>query len=173
MHISRIALLGLFALLCIAPAQAQQPDPPSIALKAPATSVPMSAEKAATIRRLLTLLGTEKLTQQRIALVLSSMQAAMPDASPDLWTKIRASINYNELVELLVPIYSRHYTQQDVDGLIAFYQTPLGQKVVSQLPQISKESLLAGQQWGQQKAQEILAQVQREQAAKKAPAQSR
>lgn len=155
MNITRFALLGLLGLATIAPASAQQsvPPPPTQYVVAPAAPVP--AEKAATIRHLLTLLGTAKLTQQRVTLMLSSMKTAMPDVSPELWAKVRASINYDELVELIVPIYNRHYTQQDIDGLIAFYQTPLGQKVVSELPQISQESFVAGQQWGQQKVQEI------------------
>jgi len=162
MKITHFALLALFALPCAAPVSAQQtvPLPAPVYTTAPA---PVPAEKAATIRRLLALMGTVKLSQQMMTQMFSSMQTSMPQVPAEFWTKVHASMNANELIDLLIPIYSRHYTQQELNGLIAFYQTPLGQKVVSELPQISQESMAVGQQWGQQKAQEIVKEMQQEQ----------
>ena len=53
------------------------------------------------------------------------------------------------LYEMLYPIYHKHLTLSDVNGLISFYETPLGSKVVSTLPLIAQESMPAGQQWGE------------------------
>ena len=44
----------------------------------------------------------------------------------------------------------------DIDGLIAFYESPLGRKVTATLPQITRESMTAGQQWGRAKAEEVM-----------------
>ncbi len=54
----------------------------------------------------------------------------------------------DELAEKLVPVYKKHLTIDDVKGLTAFYQTPLGKKYANQSPAIMQESMTVGQQWG-------------------------
>ncbi len=44
-----------------------------------------------------------------------------------------------DLVELLVPIYDKHYSLDDINALIAFYQTPTGRKTLEVQPLISTE----------------------------------
>jgi hypothetical protein len=60
-----------------------------------------------------------------------------------------------------VSIYDKHFSDEEIRGLIKFYETPLGQKAVSALPQISSEVREAAKSWGEtlgQKAmQEVLA----------------
>ena len=46
------------------------------------------------------------------------------------------------------PIYHKYLTEADLRELIAFYQTPVGQKMVTTMPLIVQESMLAGEQWG-------------------------
>lgn len=171
MNISRFAVLGLFALSCAAPAHAQQSAPAPVAVsRGPAADAPVPAAKAATIRHLLELMGTVKVSQQMMSQMFSSMQTAMPQVPAEFWTKVHAGMKADELIDLIIPIYSKHYTQEELNGLVAFYESPLGQKVTAELPQIAQESMAAGQQWGQQKAQEIIGQLQQEQAAKKSSA---
>jgi hypothetical protein len=56
----------------------------------------------------------------------------------------------------MIPVYTRHYTRDDLAGLIDFYSTPLGQRVIEQTPSIMQESMTIGAQWGQSKANEIV-----------------
>lgn len=51
------------------------------------------------------------------------------------------------LLDELVPIYARHFTHQDVRNMIAFYETPLGRKMLEVTPRIMQESMQLGQQW--------------------------
>jgi hypothetical protein len=44
-----------------------------------------------------------------------------------------------DFVELLVPIYDRHYSLDDINALIAFYQTPTGRRTLEVEPLISVE----------------------------------
>ena len=41
----------------------------------------------------------------------------------------------------MVPIYQRHLTKSDSDELIAFYSSPIGQKVLRELPAITTEAI--------------------------------
>ncbi|HEY4839334.1 MAG TPA: TonB family protein [Candidatus Acidoferrales bacterium] len=44
-----------------------------------------------------------------------------------------------DFVDLLVPIYDRHYSLDDINALIAFYQTPTGRRTLEVEPLISVE----------------------------------
>jgi hypothetical protein len=57
--------------------------------------------------------------------------------------------------ELVYPIYHKFFTLEELKGLLAFYRTPLGRKLLSAMPQLVKESMAAGQKWGQLVAPEL------------------
>ncbi len=65
-------------------------------------------------------------------------------------------MNAGDLVNLIIPIYEKYYTEEDVQGLIKFYNTPVGEKVIASLPQVTAESMEAGQQWGESIAKQVL-----------------
>ncbi len=60
---------------------------------------------------------------------------------------VREHSSHDELIDLLVPIYTKYLSKSDVEGLIAFYKTPVGKKMAAVTPAISADSALAGQQW--------------------------
>jgi len=51
------------------------------------------------------------------------------------------------LMDRVVPLYDKHYTQGEVQKLIEFYATPLGKKVSALRPQIAKESMVVAEEW--------------------------
>jgi hypothetical protein len=53
-----------------------------------------------------------------------------------------------ELVEVLTPVYRKHLTLEDLQALIAFYESPVGKKYAQVGPSILNESMEAGQEWG-------------------------
>ncbi len=51
------------------------------------------------------------------------------------------------LMDRVVPLYDKHYTQGEIQKLIQFYETPLGKKVSALRPQIAKESMVVAEEW--------------------------
>ncbi len=47
----------------------------------------------------------------------------------------------NRMLDLFVPIYERHFTQSDLESLVAFYRTPVGRKTVREMPTILQETM--------------------------------
>jgi hypothetical protein len=45
----------------------------------------------------------------------------------------------NAVNEELVGIYDKHFSDEEIKGLLEFYGSPLGQKVASELPKINRE----------------------------------
>ena len=62
-------------------------------------------------------------------------------------------------MDQMVPIYAKYYTQQDMDDLIAFYDTPLGKKLSTVQPQITLESMSVAQQWAAEIGQKVAAKI--------------
>ncbi len=65
------------------------------------------------------------------------------------------STSITELVKLLVPTYQKHLSLEDLKGIIAFYESPLGIKYAEKTPFITQESMAIGQQWGMLLGQKI------------------
>ena len=43
----------------------------------------------------------------------------------------------------MIPVYQRHLSKSDLDSVIAFYSSPVGQKLLREQPQMIQESMQA------------------------------
>ena len=69
--------------------------------------------------------------------------------------KIKAS-GYDKIVKKLVPVYAKHLTEEDLDGIIEFYESEVGKRLIEKTPYIMTESMEIGAEWGKELATEIL-----------------
>ncbi len=53
-----------------------------------------------------------------------------------------------ELTDLLVRPYAANFAVSDLKDLIAFYRSPLGQRLINAMPAVTRDGLQAGQQLG-------------------------
>jgi uncharacterized protein len=169
-------------LLCSIPSHAQEKTSPPPAAqnqapktaRCPATQAGGSAVQAAKekdIRRLLNLLGTKALMEQAVAEMSKTTRPLLENSLPPgayrdtlidaFYAKFRTKFDAQQLLDLAVPIYDRHFTHEEIKGLIQFYETPLGQKTAGALPQITGElmerSRKMGEDVGRQSMMEVLA----------------
>jgi hypothetical protein len=54
----------------------------------------------------------------------------------------------SSLIEMLVPVYKKHFTEQDLKDAIELFKTPIGKKISEKSPIIAQESMQASMQWG-------------------------
>jgi len=99
-----------------------------------------------------------------VDLMVQAMQAAAPmqrAANPAIPAAFfdrflsAARERQSELGALLIPIYDRHFTADELRQLLAFYRTPIGQKLLAEQPAITRDAMATGQQWGQRLGFEI------------------
>ncbi|HBR14427.1 MAG TPA: hypothetical protein DD723_02655 [Candidatus Omnitrophica bacterium] len=57
----------------------------------------------------------------------------------------------NEILETLIPIYDKYYDEKELEELIRFYQSPIGQKFLEVTPKIVDESMQANIQYFKQR----------------------
>lgn len=115
------------------------------------------AEKAAAARRLIELTGASDVILATFRANLPAQKAAMPQIPDEFWEEFekRMAADLDRFVEMIIPIYDRHFTTEQLNELIAFYETPIGRHTVEVLPRIAEESAAAGQEWGVVLAAEV------------------
>jgi hypothetical protein len=129
---------------------------------------PVETEKVRNIRRLMEITGSHNLAHQMIEQMMASVKKSMPSDKPELSEKIfniykeelHKAFTVERVNAYIVPIYDKYFTGDELIALIAFYESSLGKKVVSALPQIFTEASVAGEQLGrevQQRATERIA----------------
>jgi len=146
---------------------ASTPAKPADSAAKPASSVDPAKEAA--IRKLFEVQGTRTTMQAAIAGMSENMKPMLASSLPpgeyrdkliDLFfQKFQSKINVDQLIDLAVPIYDKHFSMEDLEGLTKFYQTPLGKKAVSALPQVVIETQTASMKWGQQLGQQAMMEV--------------
>ena len=61
----------------------------------------------------------------------------------------------NDYIDILVPVYAKHFTSDDIKEMIKFYNSPIGKKQVSVQPQIMQDTMLASQGWAMKLQQKM------------------
>lgn len=119
------------------------------------------ASKTDKIRQLLDLTGSGKLGVQVANNMMASFKKSYNNVDDQFWEEFARQIKAEDLVNLIIPIYDKYYTEEDIDQLIGFYKSPIGKKVIETLPQITQESMLAGQAWGKQIGESVVEELKR------------
>lgn len=151
------------------PAQAAQSaaSPAQKDSTSPATAV--DPKKEAAIRKMFEVMGTSKLMQQVMASMMANMRPMLVSSLPpgeyreklaDLFfQKFQTKVNVQQLMDLTVPVYAKYFSVEEIEGLIKFYQTPLGQKSLSVLPQTMSEVQAEASKWGEKAGRDSMVEV--------------
>ena len=92
--------------------------------------------KIENIKILLELTGAGKMGVQAADNMLTSFKTSYKEVPEQFWIDFKKELNPAALVNLMIPIYDKYYTEDDIKQLTDFYQTPIGKKVISSTPLI-------------------------------------
>ena len=139
----------------------------SIALAAESVSPPSTAQSGppseASIKQLLEVAQSRKLvdsvmTQMDNLMEQSIAQATQGQKIPpkiqkeidrqhaELTAMMKDLLAWNKLEPLYVRVYQKTFSQQEVDGMLAFYRTPAGQAVIAKMPAVMQNTIEEMQQ---------------------------
>jgi hypothetical protein len=54
------------------------------------------------------------------------------------------------LYDKIVTVYMGMYSEEDINAMIKFYESPIGKKMSQNAGELAQKSLLAGQEWGKE-----------------------
>lgn len=112
------------------------------------------------VRQLMDAIGLGKSLSQMNTQVATSMKQALPCVSSNYWQDYIDENSSKDFVGRLVPIYQKHFTADEVTGLVKFYSSPLGQKVLIEMPLALAEANQAGQQWSHEHTQQMIGKLE-------------
>jgi hypothetical protein len=122
--------------------------------------------KEADIRQLMDVTGAKDLGQQLMDAGIAQFRASVTESQPDnprakqfadaFATRFEKHFDPRSLTETVIPIYDKHLSSEDLKELLAYYQSPFGQRMLKVLPEVAHESQLAGFRLGQKAAQEAM-----------------
>ena len=120
------------------------------------------AQRVATAKRVLEASGTVETMTAAMKANLPAQRMANPQIPAEFWTRFEARIQQDvpQLVDSIALLYARNFTQQELDGLLTFYQTPTGRRLRELQPSLVTESSAIGQRWGMRIGAEIGASMQ-------------
>jgi hypothetical protein len=102
--------------------------------------------------QMMTIMNASEGQQKRIA--EQSFKQTHPNATPQQLQRTDQMIDttmkemtsggmIDEMIDAIVPIYQRHFSKADLDAILAFYTSPVGQKMQNENPAIAQESMQA------------------------------
>jgi hypothetical protein len=153
----------LVAMVAMSPAVAQQ----SLGEIAAQNKAVVDAKKTASsapstddVMKLFGLLQIEKTMsaviaatkQQSVEFAEQMLHERMPDATDAQKKQFQAMMDevmrqalgpeaIREMLQATIPVYQRHLTKGDLDAMIAFYSSPVGQKILHEQPAMVQESM--------------------------------
>ena len=84
--------------------------------------------------------------QQLAGKGLTSEQQRFLDTVPGRFTNIlKDELSWSRIKPIYVQIYQESFTQEEIDGLVAFYQSPAGKAFVDKMPVVMQKSMAAMQ----------------------------
>jgi len=139
-------------------------------LPRPVTGQTLDDSFRSDIEKLLEVTGTSQMGTQITQLIssqfvagLKKSQPSIPDRALELAKQVldaemaKAFAGPDDLTQQLVDIYAKYYTHEDVRGLLAFYRTDLGRKVIRLMPVVLQESAAVGREWAEKQMPRIAA----------------
>jgi hypothetical protein len=133
---------------------------------APSASVDkVDPAKEAAIRHLMDLTQTSKLGDNFSAYVTKQVNQALSQAMPPdrlakliegFSQKLATAVPASAVTDAAIPIYARAFSMEDIQAIIQFYESPLGQRMINALPQVTRDSEELGVQMEQKGAMNVL-----------------
>ena len=149
---SALVLCGLARAEPAVPAAPLAPPSPAVAAPTPTPSVtPTPAPTTESIERLLKAMDAphflsqlrrqlEGMTKagfdqsQRGKTLTADEQAVIDAARQKLEGEFEQDFNWDKMKTFVVPIYASSFTQDEINSLIAFYESPTGKLVITKMP---------------------------------------
>jgi hypothetical protein len=131
----------------------------------PAAST-IDAAKQADIRQLMEVTGVNSLGDQLLSAGIAQFRANILESQPDnprakqfadaFASQFQKHFDPHSVAETVIPIYDKHLSAEDLKALLDYYKSAFGQRMLKVLPEVARDSQMAGYSLGQKAAEEAM-----------------
>ena len=128
--------------------------------------------KEADIRSLMELLGARDLVQDGANTAIEQSREKLLATVPNndkgqaflnaFAASYQKKFDVDQVTAQLVGIYDKHFSEDEIKGLLQFYGSPLGQKVAAEMPKIGRETQAATRAASGKAAKDALAEMKQQ-----------
>lgn len=128
-------------------------------------------EAVDTARKIIAIKGGDALFKPLIPGVIEQGKSMFEQQNPMLGKDLREVANklrvefeprMAEVTTEVAKVYASHFTEKELKDLLAFYQSPLGRKVVTEEPKALDQSMQFAQAWSRKFSDEVVAKIRAE-----------
>jgi len=137
---------------------AAAPAPATVAESSPKVFGPeaqATQRKQEKVRRLMAATGAEASGRMMLDMMTRHFEQ-MSNLPPRFMEKFREVAEEESMVDMLVPVYMKHFTEEDLDAALAFHESPAGKRFLAAQPLVMQEAKEVGEQWGVRLAEKTL-----------------
>jgi hypothetical protein len=147
------------------PAFAQDTAPP------PPTELQVEPERLAAARDLLQATNTESQFTTVIPMMFGQLKQSMPPAGPKMQEELDKVFDEvqkqfierrNEVLDQIAVLYAQKFSAEEMKALADFYRSPIGQKFIAAMPELTAEAMKMGNIWGRNIAMDAERKVREE-----------
>lgn len=136
-------------------AQPQQPGRP----QAGQAGEPVESDRLAAARDLLAATNTEAQFSMVIPMMFGQLKQSIPPSGPKMQEELDRVFGEiqkqfidrrTEVLDQIAQLYARRFTAEEMRSLANFYRSPMGQKFIAAMPELTAEAMKLGNAWGRQ-----------------------
>src|SRR5438445_3694131 len=138
----------------------------------PQTNPSIDPAKEADIHSLMELVGARDLVQDGANTAIEQSREKLLATVPNndkgqafvnaFAASYQKKFDVGQVTNQLVVLYDKHFTDDEIKGLLQFYGSPLGQKVAAEMPKIGRETQAATRAASAKAAKEALAEMKQQ-----------
>lgn len=138
-----------------------------IAQSATGVTPPADSAKLRLARELIHASGADSAVARGVQTMLAAQSASGTNQNlpAGFWNAFVARVHQDMplLIDSLVPVYANHFSADELTQLKAFYESPIGRRLVTELGPIQQESAQLGMRWGIRMGSEVQMQLMSQQ----------
>jgi hypothetical protein len=153
--IAVLLIAGVMAIPRAAPAGAQESTPPAAAPSADG----VEPDRLAAARDLLQATNTEAQFATVIPMMFSQLKQSIPPSGPKMQEELDQVFDEvqkqfierrREVLDQIAILYARKFSAEEMKTLADFYRSPIAQKFVTAIPELTADAMKIGNVWGRQ-----------------------
>ena len=121
-------------------------------------------EYSETLKKYFEISGSNATVSTALDQMMELLKTQLPNLDEKEWGKIYKDIieeSMNEYIEMVIPIFQKYLTKSDLEEMIKFYQTPIGQKFYKSNTSITKDVMSISQEWGMKLSEKLMETIQK------------
>jgi hypothetical protein len=85
--------------------------------------------------------GMHQMAHQEYLKDKDKLPAGFEEQQSKMMDDMFKNLPWDEMIQAMVPSYQKHFTEGDIDSLVTFNFSPIGQKVLRELPAVMSDAM--------------------------------